>query len=119
MEKTRRMQAITIYHNPRCSKSRQTLAILREQGHEPQIVEYLKDPPDPTTLLGIVDKLGIHPSELIRQKEYRKLGLSESNNPHELVIRMSQNPEIIQRPIVVNGNTARIGRPPENVIDIL
>ena len=110
---------VTIYHNPRCSKSRQTLALLREQGIEPQVVEYLKTPPDAKTLAGLVNKLGLAPRELIRRKEYRELGLPETDDPHELIRRMVEHPEIIERPIVVVGRAARLGRPPEQVLEIL
>lgn len=110
---------VTIYHNPRCTKSRQTLALLHEQGVEPEIVEYLKDPPDVPTLKKIIKQLGIEPGELIRKKEHKQLGLPATDDADELIARMAEHPEIIERPIVVAGRHARLGRPPENVLEIL
>ncbi|WP_019625497.1 arsenate reductase (glutaredoxin) [Thioalkalivibrio sp. ALJT] len=114
--------APTLYHNPRCSKSRATLALLREQGVEPQIVEYLKTPPDAATLRAIVDRLGIAPRELLRtgEAEYRELGLKDAELDDEALIQtMVQHPRLIERPILVHGDRARIGRPPEQVLEIL
>ncbi len=113
------MTTITIYHNPRCSKSRQTLALLQERDVEIQVVEYLKTPPDAETIRQLANKLGLDPRDLIRDKEYRALSLAETKDPAELIQRMVAHPEIIQRPIVVNGDAARIGRPPELVLEIL
>ena len=113
------MAKITIYHNPRCTKSRQTLALLREQDIEPEIIEYLKTPPDAKTLAGLLKKLGMKPLELIRKKEYRQLGLPDTDDAAELVARMAAHPEIIERPIVVCGRKAKLGRPPESVLEIL
>lgn len=113
------MAKVTIYHNPRCTKSRQTLALLEEQGVQPQVVEYLKTPPDEQTLERLVKQLGIEPRELIRRKEYRALGLPETDDPQDLIARMAAHPEIIERPIVVAGGKARLGRPPEKVLEIL
>lgn len=113
------MSNVTIYHNPRCSKSRQTLALLEEQGLQPQVVEYLTQPPDSTTLADLLDKLGLQPAQLIRRKEHRALGLPDTDDPQELISRMAAHPEIIERPIVVNGAKARLGRPPEQVLEIL
>lgn len=117
------MAAVTIYHNPRCSKSRQTLALLQEHGVEPTVVEYLKDTPDETTLKQIVSKLGIKSdiagSAVIRGKEHRALGLPDTDDADEMIARMAAHPEIIERPIVVKGKQARLGRPPEQVLEIL
>jgi len=113
------MPKVTIYHNPRCSKSRQTLALLREHGVEPTIVEYLNTPPDEKTLAGLLKKLGMEPQQLIRKKEHRALGLPDTDDPQELIARMAANPQIIERPIVVCGRKARLGRPPEGVLEIL
>lgn len=113
------MPKVTIYHNPRCTKSRQTLALLRENNVEPEVIEYLKDPPDKATLDGLVKKLGIAPAQLIRKKEHRELGLPETDDADELLTQMAANPKIIERPIVVVGQKARLGRPPENVLEIL
>jgi arsenate reductase len=113
------MTTITIYHNPRCSKSRQTLALLQERDVDIQVVEYLQTPLDADTIRQLTEMLGIDPRDLIRDKEYRALNLEETVDPAELIRRMVAHPEIIQRPIVVNGDNARIGRPPENVLEIL
>ncbi len=110
---------VTVYHNPRCTKSRQTLSLLQEQGLEVEIVEYLKDPPDEATLKTLIEKLEITADELVRRKEFLALGVDDTKDPDELVALMAAHPEIIQRPIVVVGRRARLGRPPENVLDIL
>ncbi|PID42005.1 MAG: arsenate reductase (glutaredoxin) [Proteobacteria bacterium] len=113
---------VTIYHNPRCSKSRQTLALLEEKGIRPTIIKYLETPPDQATLTDIIDKLGIKPRELLRTKEaeYKEAGL---NNPEltddQVIALMQQYPKLIERPIVVRGNRAVVGRPPENVEQLL
>jgi len=113
------MPKVTIYHNPRCSKSRQTLALLREHDVEPTIIEYLNAPPDEKTLAGLLKKLGMEPQQLIRKKEHRALGLPDTDDPQELIARMAANPQIIERPIVVCGRKARLGRPPEGVLTIV
>ncbi len=113
------MSQVTIYHNPRCTKSRQTLALLEEQGHEPKVVEYLKEPLDAKTIRGLLKKLGISAAELIRAKDYRALDLPATEDEGELIEAMVNNPKVIERPIVVSGKQARIGRPPENVLEIL
>ena len=113
---------VTIYHNPRCSKSRQTLALLRDRGIEPTVVEYLTDPPDAKTLEGLLKKLGVEPREIIRRTEplFKELGLADKLDDREaLVAAMVANPILIERPIVVNGPCARLGRPPEAVLEIL
>lgn len=113
---------VTIYHNPRCSKSRQTLALLEERGIEPQVVKYLETPPDVATLRTLLDQLALPARELLRTGEdaYRELGLAdESLAEDDLLNAMQEHPELIQRPIVVVGNRARIGRPPEQVLEIL
>lgn len=113
---------VTIYHNPRCSKSRQTLALLQEKGVEPDIVHYLDTPPDAATLKGLLGKLGLGPRELMRRKEaaYKENGLNdESLGEDALIAAMVANPILIERPIVVNGAKAALGRPPEQVLDIL
>jgi arsenate reductase len=113
---------VTIYHNPRCSKSRETLQLLRDQGVEPEVVEYLNDPPDEATLGRLLDMLGIEPADLLRKKEpiYKELGLEKKLGDRAAVIRaMVEHPVLIERPIVVKGKKARLGRPPERVLDIL
>ena len=113
------MTTVTIYHNPRCSKSRQTLELLQERDLEIKVIEYLKTPPDAKTIHQLSKKLGIAPGDLIRAKEHRDLGLDATADADELIQRMVEHPEIIQRPIVVHGDAARIGRPPKNVLEIL
>ena len=113
------MPDVTIYHNPRCTKSRQTLALLESHGIQPKVVEYLKTPPDEQTLRDLIKKLGIEPHDLLRQKEYRELQLPDTDDPNELISRMAANPQVIERPLVVCGRRARIGRPPENVLEIV
>ena len=113
---------VTIYHNPQCSKSRQTLQLLRDKGVEPDIVEYLKSPPDAKTLAGLLKKLGLVPRELMRRKEaaYKENGLADNSlDDATLIDGMVSNPILIERPIVVNGGRAALGRPPEAVLDIL
>ena len=116
------MSEISLYHNPRCSKSRQTLALLEERGIEPEIIKYLETPPDVATITGLLDKLGISAIELIRRGEapFAELGLAgREGDDAALIEAMVSHPVLIQRPIVVSGEQARIGRPPENVLDIL
>ncbi len=113
----------TIYHNPRCSKSRQTLAILEEHGEEPEIVKYLETPPTEDELRKIVRMLGLSsPRELMRrkEKEYKELGLDdESLSDDDLIRAMAAHPRLIERPIVIKDGKAALGRPPEKIIGIL
>lgn len=114
--------AVTIYHNPRCSKSRQTLALLQEQGVEPKVIEYLSDTPDAKTLDTLLKKLKLEPRDLMRRKEapYQELGLDEpALSRQALIAAMVEHPILIERPIVVNGAKAALGRPPEKVLEIL
>lgn len=113
--------APVLYHNPRCSKSRQTLALLQEKGVAPQIVEYLKTPPDAATLAELIGKLGIPAKALLRKGEdaYKALGLKDVDDESALIAAMAAHPVLIERPILVNGAKAAIGRPPEAVLDIL
>ena len=111
-----------IYHNPRCSKSRQTLQLLQEQGDQPEIVEYLKTPPSAAELAGILDLLGLEPRQLMRTKEaeYKENGLDDPTLSREqLIAAMVAHPKLIERPIVIHNGKAALGRPPENVLDIL
>ncbi len=114
--------SISIYHNPRCSKSRQTLELLRDNATEPQIIEYLKTPPDAATLGQLLDMLGLQPRELMRRKE-KEYKASGADNPdlsrEELIELMVRFPKLIERPIVVSNGKAALGRPPEQVLDIL
>ena len=112
---------VTIYHNPRCSKSRQTLQLLKDQGFEPSIVEYLKTPPSVEVLSDILQKLAIEPRDLMRKKEadYKALGLNELSLPRGVLLKaMTENPKLIERPIVLANDKAAIGRPPEAVLSI-
>lgn len=111
-----------IYHNPRCSKSRQTLELLRERGIEPEIVLYLETPPDAKTLADIINKLGIRPRELLRkgETEYKTASLADPDlTDQQIIDAMVQHPKLIERPIVLHGQKAAIGRPPESVLDLL
>ena len=112
-----------IYYNPRCSKCRLTMEILKDHGVEPEVIEYLEDPPDAQELDSICTALGIEPQLLIRTKEkaFNDLGLSINDvRPREEWLRiLAGHPILIERPVFVSGNKAVIGRPPERVIDLL
>ncbi|ERH66712.1 arsenate reductase [Pantoea dispersa EGD-AAK13] len=114
---------VRIYHNPRCSKSRETLALLQQQGIEPQVVLYLDTPPDIDTLKTLLQQLGMHSArELMRRGEeiYKTLGLASNDlSEQQLLQAMVKHPKLIERPIVIQGDRARIGRPPEAVLEIL
>ena len=113
---------VRIYHNPRCSKSRQALQLLQEHAASPEVVEYLKTPPNAGELGRLLDMLGLEPRELMRkgEKEYRESG---ADNPGlsraQLIALMVEHPRLIERPIVVSNGRAALGRPPERVLDIL
>ncbi len=111
-----------IYHNPRCSKSRQTLQLLGEKGIEPEVVEYLKTPPSAEELREILRLLGIGPRQLMRsgEAEYKEAGLDDPGlSDAQLIAAMVAHPRLIERPVVIRDGKAVIGRPPENVLDIL
>jgi arsenate reductase len=113
---------ITIYHNPRCSKSRQTLALLEERGFRPKIVLYLDNPPTEKELQKILKGLGKKPRDVMRKKEapFKALNLGEESLDEATLIRaMVENPILIERPIVVKGDKAALGRPPEAALEIL
>lgn len=113
---------ITLYHNPRCSKSREALALLEARGQIPRIVRYLDTPPDATTLKSLLKMLGIPARELLRSKEpeYEELGLADSKlSEARLIAAMVAHPRLIERPIAVDGKRAIIGRPPEKVLELL
>ena len=113
---------VTIYHNPRCSKSRQTLALLEQKGIAPDIVEYLNTPPDRVELAKILSLLKLRARDLMRKHEaaYKEKGLDDKSlTEDELITAMVENPILIERPIVLANGKATIGRPPENVLDIL
>jgi arsenate reductase len=113
---------LTIYHNPRCSKSRETLKLLEARGLKPKVVEYLKTPPSAAELKSILKKLGLKPRDILRKGEplYAEFGLQDRTlNGEALIALMVANPILIERPIVLAGGNAAIGRPPENVLKIL
>lgn len=111
---------VTIYHNPKCSKSRQTLDLLRGRGVEPTVVHYLETPPDAAELRRILALLGIGPRDLLRKAEAAAAGLDDpALGDDALIARMVANPAVIERPIVVKDGKAAIGRPPEKVLEIL
>lgn len=114
--------SVTIYHNPRCSKSRQTLEILKAQNIDLEIIEYLKAPPDTKTLKQILSYLNIPARDLLRKGEdaYKEAGLKDTSlSEDDLIAAMVKNPILIERPVVINNGKAVIGRPPENVLAIL
>ena len=113
---------IRIYHNPRCSKSRQTLQLIRDAGEEPEVIEYLQSPPTEKELDNLLKLLGLEPYELMRKGEavYKELGLGKKDFSRKEAIKvMVENPKLIERPIVVKDNRAVLGRPPENVNGLL
>lgn len=111
--------SLIIYHNPRCGKSRETLALLEKRGLNPRIIEYLKTPPSAFELRSILTALGLKAEELARQKEAAEEGIDLSMPEDKLIVAMVQNPIVIERPIVRAGRKAALGRPPENVLKIL
>ena len=115
-------ESIVIYHNPRCSKSRQTLALIRDRGVEPEIVEYLKTPLDADALRDLLDVLGMSARDLLRSGEapYRELDLADPDTSEDdLVAAVAANPILMQRPVVRRGDRAVVGRPPERVAELL
>ena len=113
---------VQIFHNPNCSKCRQTMAILNDKGVDVSVVEYLKTPPSSTELAEVLDLLAIEPRELMRKHEapYKENNLDNPDLTRaQLIQAMLDHPILIQRPIVINGNKATIGRPPERVLDII
>ena len=110
----------TLYHNPRCGKSRQTLELLRERGIEPTIIEYLKTPPDAAELRRILGLLGLTPRRLLRKREAAEAGLDDAAlSDDELIAGMVANPITIERPILMTADRAALGRPPEAVLALL
>ena len=113
---------IKIYHNPRCSKSRQTLELLKDKGLQLEVIEYLKTPPTLEELDNILKKLKLEPDQIVRKKEElcQELDLAKKKlSRQEWLKVLVKNPILIERPIVVNGNKAAIGRPPEKILEIL
>jgi arsenate reductase len=112
---------LTIYHNPRCRKSRETLNFIKDAGHEVEIIEYLKDPPSEEDLRHVVKKLGISVSDLLRKNEavFKEKYKGQEINEDDWYKILSENPILIERPIVVKDGDAILGRPPENVLKFL
>ncbi len=112
---------ITIWHNPRCSKSRQTLALLEERGEEIDIRAYLEDAPSAEEIRTTLRQLGLRAIDITRTGEaiFKELGLSKTADDAVLIAAMAQHPKLIERPIVIKGARAAVGRPPESVLDIL
>jgi len=116
------MTDLTLYHNPRCSKSRAALELLEARGLAPNVVRYLETPPDAATLTRLLGQLGMGARQLLRtgEDDYKALNLADpSLSEAQLVVAMAEHPKLIERPILVNGDRAVIGRPPENVLEIL
>ncbi len=114
--------SVTIYHNPKCSKSRQTLALLQDRGIEPEIVDYLSDAPTEAELRKVLEKLGKSPRDILRKGEaiYKQLELGDQSlSDTALIVAMAGNPILIERPIVISGDKAALGRPPGAVLEIL
>lgn len=117
-----KMTELILYHNPRCSKSRSALELLEDRGLTPTIVRYLETPPTATELKDVLSKLGISPRQLLRsgEDEYKELDLSDASLCDEQLIEaMAAHPRLIERPILIAGDAAVIGRPPEKVLEIL
>lgn len=113
--------SVTIWHNPRCSKSRQTLALLEERGIDITVIKYLEIPPSEGDIRAVLTKLNRPLTDMIRSKDaaFKELGLSNDADQDSLIKAMAQNPAIIERPVVITDTAARLGRPPEDVLDIL
>lgn len=114
--------SLCIYHNPRCSKSRDTLALLEQKGLSPEIIKYLDTPPDADHIRELLALLGMNSArQLMRTKEdlYAELGLAQEQDEAALIAALVAHPKLMERPIVVNGNKAALGRPPEQVLEIL
>lgn len=116
------MTDLTLYHNPRCSKSRAALELLQARDLAPEIVLYLQTPPDAAQLHQLLDTLGIAPRQLLRsgEDEYKSLNLADASlSDEQLIAAMAAHPKLIERPILVAGDRAVIGRPPENILELL
>jgi len=112
---------LTIYHNPRCSKSRQALKMIQSAGNKPEIIEYLKMPPSVAELRGVLSKLGLSPWDILRKNEtvFKEKYKGKELTEDKLLEAMVQNPILIERPIIVKGNKAVLGRPPDNVLNLV
>lgn len=116
------MTELTLYHNPRCSKSRAALQLLEERDLQPVVVHYLDTPPSVAQLREVLEKLGLPPRQLLRsgEDEYRELGLAnQALGDEQLIEAMAAHPRLIERPILIAGDRAVIGRPPENILELL
>ena len=115
------MANVTIWHNPRCSKSRNAVALLEEQGIEAEVVKYLDTPPSKDEIKAVLKMLGMSARELMRTKEtlYKELGLKDVTDEEELIDAMVQNPKLIERPVVIKEGRATVGRPIENIMELL
>ena len=115
------MSDVTIYHNPRCSKSRTTLALLEERGVQPEVVLYLDTPPGKKKIQQLLGRLGLSAAELVRrgEAEYKLAGLDKNSSEKDIIEAMAAHPKLIERPIVVKGDRAVLGRPPENVLELI
>ncbi len=115
------MTTVTLYHNPRCSKSRATLALLEEKGIEPQIRRYLDEPLNEQEIRTLLSKLNVSPIDMMRTKEaeFKEQGLSKDSDDETLIAAMVATPKLVERPIAETDSAAAIGRPPENVLEIL
>lgn len=118
---TKATAPVTLYHNPRCSKSRAALELLRERGVEPHVIEYLKSPPNAAALRALIGKLGVRPGELVRTGEdvFMELYKGRNLSDAEWIAALAEHPILIERPIAVCGDKAVIGRPPERVLAVL
>jgi arsenate reductase len=112
---------VILWHNPRCSKSRQALALLQDAGHAPDIRLYVNDAPDALELKQVLAALGLRPIDMMRRSEavFKDLNLSPDSDDDALITAMAAHPVLIERPILINGPRARIGRPPERVLEIV
>ncbi|NPA28627.1 MAG: arsenate reductase (glutaredoxin) [Epsilonproteobacteria bacterium] len=112
---------IIIWHNPRCSKSREALKLLQEEGIEPQIYKYLDEKPTKEQIQAVLAMIGAKPRDIMRTKEaiYKELGLKEVDDDEKLIEAMAEHPKLIERPIVIKGNQAVLGRPPQKVIELV
>jgi len=113
------MADVVIWHNSKCSKSRATLDLLRERGIEPEIRDYIQDPPSTDEIIDVLQKLGLPAEQILRNKDAQELGLSEHQGDGAIIAALAEHPELIQRPIVIKGDRAVIGRPPENVLKLI
>lgn len=115
------MQEITIWHNPKCSKSREAMEILQDNNCEAEVVKYLEEKPDAKKIKAILKMLGITPRELMRTKEdiYKELNLKDETDEEALIEAMAKHPKLIERPIIIKGERAIIGRPTERIAEFL